>query len=285
MILNSKYPIICSGMNGVSDLKLALACAKAGITPSFVPYSHSSFSSFFTDYNEYKKQTDVIPFVCLGIKELLHDKLYHNWLPRGIDLVEIIESNNLDNQTKDMINELRDIGMFISLKILATNEIEEYIDVIDMVTIKGPEGAGRGNENINLLDETKRLRRKYPGLKIIASGGIKDKNDIENLIKSGADAVSIGTMFALSEESSIPSDVKLKIIKTKSLSRLTKGAMNKGIIFDQIETDDFNNTKSNNIGISTGKSGHVNMGESVKYISVIETVETIVSKLCKEKNE
>ena len=37
---NSKYPIICAGMNRVSDVKLALAVKQAGCYPSLVSVNH-----------------------------------------------------------------------------------------------------------------------------------------------------------------------------------------------------------------------------------------------------
>jgi len=281
-LFNSKYPIVCAPMNGVSDLKLALACHRAGIVPSFVPYTYSNFKEFFNALAEYKVTSgDVI--VALRITEVVDDRLTDKLISSGITHIEFLEFDESDvnpiNSAK--INKLREHGIKILLKVLTHLDIEPFKNIIDAVTIKGPEGAGRSIEGTDIIAEIKAIKQMYPAINIIASGGIKSAIDVRHFLSSGADAVSIGTMFAMSKESSISSEVKSKLL-TKSnsdISRLKNGASQRAMIFDEQSTDDFNNTTGLITGLKTGTAGHVFVGNALDSINEILSVQEIVDHL------
>lgn len=282
-LFNSKYPIICAPMNGVSDLNLALACAKAGIIPSLVPYTYTNFKEFFKDLALYKKETSNDIIIALRLAEVINDKLFTLLPTSGITHIELLEFT-VDELTEEnifKINSLRDNGIKILLKILTHNDIEPYKNIIDAVTIKSSEAAGRSEEGIDLILEIDSILSKYPNIKIIASGGIKNSNDINQLISKGVSAVSIGTLFAMSKESSIPIEVKNKLLQSSSndITRLKSGACQRAIIFDEQSNDDFNNTRGLNTGLRTGNSGHIFIGNAIDTVTEILPVQEIVNHL------
>lgn len=283
-MFNSRYPIVCSPMNGVSDLKLALACQKAGIVPSFIPYTYPNFKEFFADLEKYKTTNgDVL--VALRFTETVDTRLTSKLIESGITHIELLEYNESDLTQPNikLINKLRNSGIKILLKILTHLEIEPYKHIIDAVTIKGPEGAGR-SEDVDLISEINFIIIKYPNIKIIASGGIKNSNDIKKYMDIGVVAVSIGTLFAVSKESSIPDTVKNKLLQSNSsdIRRLKNGARQRAIVFDEYSGDDFNNTEGLYSGLRTGNSGHIFMGNALGSITDIVSVQKIVDDLTSE---
>jgi len=281
-LFKSKYPIVCSPMNGVSDLKLALACAKAGIVPSLIPYTYSDFKQFFIALSDYKTtQGDII--IALRLAEVVDARLTNKLITSGITHIELLEYDILDLTEKNIniLNKLRDHSIRIILKILTHLEIESFKDVIDAVTIKGPEAAGRSEEDIDLIGEINHIRNTYPSIKIIVSGGIKNNSDVTKYITAGASAVGIGTLFAMSKESSIPQHVKDKLLQASSndISRLKSGAQQRAIIFKEQSSDDFNNTAGLNIGLQTGTSGHIFVGNAISSVTEILSVQEIVNYL------
>lgn len=267
-------------MNGVSDLKLAIACAQAGIVPSL-------FLHPFTNLDDFSKSVTEVLLHCsnIHVSSSLKDITTNADLIKklGITHIEILEfeNNDVSIDNKRIINDLRATGIKVILKILLTHVIDQFIDIIDAVTIKGSEGAGRSAKDIKLEDVILDIKIKYPSLKIIASGGVKNKSDIESLLSLGACAVSIGTLFALSKESPISDTVKDKLLQSTSddIRRLKTGARQRAIIFDEQSADDFNNTNGLYSGLRTGTTGHIFVGNALDSITEILSVQEIVDCL------
>lgn len=281
-LFKSRYPIVCAPMNGVSDVNLALACNSAGIVPSLIPYNYKNFKEFFTELASYKNATTGDIIVAIRLDEVVDNRLHNKLMTSGITHIELLEFTE-SNLTDDNINKItlvRDSGIKIILKILTHNDIAPFVDIIDAVTIKGPEAAGR-SEDIDLISEIKAIRLQYPDLKIIASGGIKNNTDIQKYMSAGANAVGIGTLFAMSKESSIPDTVKNKLLQSNSsdIRRLKTGARQRAIIFDEQTSDDFNNTHGLYSGLQTGTTGHIFVGNALDTITDILSVQEIVDHL------
>jgi NAD(P)H-dependent flavin oxidoreductase YrpB (nitropropane dioxygenase family) len=281
-LFKSRYPIVCAPMNGVSDVNLALACNSAGVVPSLIPYNYKNFKEFFTELALYKNATQGDIIVAIRLNEVVDDRLHDKLMTSGITHIELLEFTEslLTDDNINKIASVRDSGIKIILKILTHDEIAPFVDIIDAVTIKGPEAAGR-SEDIDLISEIKSIRLQYPDLKIIASGGIKNSTDIQKYMSAGANAVSIGTLFAMSKESSIPDTVKNKLLQSNSsdIRRLKMGARQRAVIFDEHGNDDFNNTQGLYSGLATANSGHVFVGNAIDSVTEMLSVQEIVDHL------
>lgn len=279
-MFNSRYPIVCSPMNEVSDLKLALACINAGIVPSLIAYP--DLDIFFDDIKTCKEQGNEI-FAAIDLADLIRDDVFKRILESGITHIELIEysRDQLSDANIQKIRLLRSNNIKIYIKILLHNHIIYFLEIIDGIIIKGPEGAGRSVDGIDLISEIREIKLRYNHLEVIASGGIKSKDDIDRLLAAGADAVSIGTMFALTEESSMPLETKQKLLgkKVSDITRTQQGANQRAIVFDAVGEDDFNNTSGLVSGLKTGSHGHIFVGNAIEAITKIESVADVVKRL------
>jgi NAD(P)H-dependent flavin oxidoreductase YrpB (nitropropane dioxygenase family) len=279
-MFKSKYPIICAPMNGVSDLRLALACAEAGIVPSLLPYAYTD-DEFKIVVKQVKEVSENI-YAAYSFIDIVNS--IDQILDMGITHIEILEFefSEITEFNKDKINQLRKSGVKIILKILKPRIIPLFIDIIDAVLIKSSEAAGRSADDIDIFKVIPAIKKAYPTLNVIASGGVKNKLDIDNFLTAGACTVAIGTLFAMSLESSIPDHTKEKLLeKTQDdIARVEQGARQRAIIFNNDNgDDDFNNTAGLLKGLSTGTQGHVYMGNAIGTVTKIIPVQEIVNQL------
>ena len=267
-------------MNGVSDLNLALACARAGVVPSLISYKFTSMSEFGNAVTEILKECTEIQ-VAFSFNDIIAQAELIKQL--GITHIEILdfEQEDLSAENRAAINQLRSQGVKILLKVLLPHIIPEFIDIIDAVTVKGSEGAGRSAQDVKLETIIFEIKSSYPDLPILASGGVKNGKDIRLLLAHGACAVSIGTLFAMSKESPIPDTVKDKLLQSTSgdIRRLKMGARQRAVVFDEHGDDDFNNTVGLYSGLRTGNSGHIFIGNAIDSITEMLSVQEIVDHL------
>ena len=154
--------------------------------------------------------------------------------------------------------------------------------MFDCLILKGKDGAGFiGNNNESIKNIFYKVKNDYPNKKIIVSGGIETKQQIKYFLNEGATAIGIGTLFALSKESSIPFNTKLKM-STNQIKQITNYNNDKknAIVFSEINNkeDDLNNSKSLIKGIN-GIEGHIYAGTAVKNIKEIKPLKQIVEEL------
>lgn len=287
-IFGCKHPIICLPMNQVSDIDLALAVDEAGVFPSISIFNY--FRNGTVDISFYKKElrrfneksnnylmTSVTPemflensvmspFLEIGYK---HVEIYHN-RPIDDDIWK-----NVSYQSKIMKDKF---DTKIIFKIGTLKQVDSNI-----VILKGIEGAGRKNLKSRPIKESFfEFRSKFPDLLVIPSGGIYESAQIKHFMDNGALAVGIGSLFAVSKESKISTDVKRKILES-TISELTvQGSLNlQGLFFQVLKDDDNNFTKSLNLGIKNKEKGCVFMGHAIDHITEILSVKDIVDNLLK----
>lgn len=265
----------------ISDIKLALACINAGIVPGLIAYP--DIDVFLADVKTCKKHCDEI-FGSINLTDLIRNDIFKRIIESGITHIELLDYNKdqISNETILKIKLLRSHNIKIYIKCLSHKTLVHYLKIIDGVTIKGPEGAGRSLADVSLIDEISKIKELYPNLEIIASGGVKNNFDIKKLMQAGAHAVSIGTLFALSKESSMPEETKIKLLTKTSadISRTKHGAKQRAIIFQDTEFDgDPNNTFGLTTGLKSGTTGHVFMGNAISEVNKILPIIDIVTRI------
>jgi hypothetical protein len=258
-------------MNAVSDLNLALAVHEAGCLPGFVD----------TDLESAKKFKDITGNNNLSILTTLyyiqehHDamEIMLDIRPRFIDF-SISGRNELEGRERLFINHCKKQGISINLK----SESIMHDPAFSMMIIKGKDAAGRGNLEFNTREMFLQQREAYPDMPVIPAGGITTSEDIDWYLERGAAAVSIGTAFALTQESSISEEVKHKMLMSDSGSLVRIGpAARSGIILGEVEVveDDNNYTDSLRKGVQ-GQGGHIYAGHGIDRIEKISTVRELV---------
>ena len=286
-MIKSKYPIIMSAMNQVSDLPLAIAGFNAGITPSLTltlywSYGNLDLKKFENDLRTYYKTTlsnDLV--ISLSADHLLNEHVW-NILIRNqflnIEIIDGITKNNI-SQIQNLRADWKDRGFNLLTK---TARPVLFMET-DFLVLKGNEAAGTISTELTLKESFKIMKDSFPSLNIIPTGGIASSEDISYYMSNGASAVGIGSLFAFSAESRVSLATKKKIISsTKDDLVLMKNNSQQGIVFKEIEGDNENNTNSLKLGIRGTKIGHIFMGQSVENINDIKTVKEIVENLVKE---
>jgi NAD(P)H-dependent flavin oxidoreductase YrpB (nitropropane dioxygenase family) len=287
-------------MNKVSDLNLAIAVRKAGCLPSLSIFNYFTGSvvgatALEHDILGYKNavgdtsillSTDVGNLLDLpGLLELL--------LTYQVKAVEII----LEDQHPDSVNrrritlpkiisQLRENGTMVFTKTLLPGDTMVGADGI---ILKGPDGAGRGNLTGETLEQLfERFTTKNKTHRVITSGGVGTSEQLKYYMDRGAFGVGIGTMFAVSVESKISTETKLKLVASSSsdVKRLENGKTDNdsqnAIVFSQTVIDNHNNTRGLMAGIQNPTVGHVFIGKGIEHATEILTCEEIVARLVKD---
>jgi NAD(P)H-dependent flavin oxidoreductase YrpB (nitropropane dioxygenase family) len=310
-LFNTTYPILCAPMNRVSEKNLAVACYYAGIFPSisllcYIDDNKLDWYKFEKDLIDFNSQTTSntllvsltdAQFKTDKFQKLLDKKLFTHLeiICADLRLNSNITLSEYDHaQFKLLItifDKWKNFGYTILYKSLARFvilDIKKHYQnfLFDGFVLKGPNAAGmvvdRKNNN-SISDDVIEILRHYPDTKIIASGGISTANDIKQLLNIGADAVAIGTVYAASTESILSTVTKNQMINSSStdLSRFAKSNQN-GLVFSKLNNDDFNNTRSLDIGIKSGHTGHIFAGHGIDNISNVLSVQHITDNLTKE---
>jgi len=294
---NSKYPIICSGMNKVSTVELALAVNQTGCYPSLVAFNHlimdpttdttmDDTTMLELAMEKYKNATGNSDYI-LGIScSLLQTekamKLLYKYKPAYLELFDYegFKSDSFIN----IIKNLQASGVKVLGKILETPRFLTWKKVcqnLDGVIIKSDKAAGRVSRgSVDLVENIQILRNYRSDWIIVAQGGIHDSAGIKELLDAGADAVSMGTVFALSAESSISPETKQKMLEASYADTVKIGEANQnGLVFTKTENDVENNTIGLAKGVQTGVEGHVFAGQAIDYITEIKPISRIVAEL------
>ena len=165
--------------------------------------------------------------------------------------------------------------------------ISKYDDLIDAYTLKSNESAGGFGQysSLDLLTKFKKITDKP----LIPQGGIGTSTQIKELLNNGAEAVGIGTRFAISNESMLSNPAKLAIVNSNTSDLVTlEDTCQRAIIFNKDEIDlTFNKSAWNrdellHEGVKTGKTGLVYVGNAIDQITKIASVEEIVEELVKD---
>jgi enoyl-[acyl-carrier protein] reductase II len=230
-----EHPIICSAMTYVSDINLAIACAKAGIVPSLTtaPFE-SQLKKLPSDLDKFTQEMGhcrLILGVAIPDSSILETFILRLFEKYKISHCELIENAN---SYKSFVKRLRELNCSIVKKIAM---IEQRSSKVDALVLNGIESAGYSHnlKTKNFFNVQKQFTP--PGM-LIPSGGIASKEQIDYYINSGALAVSIGTLFAMSEESSIDISTKKTMLEktANDLSRMKLSGL-QGLIFRDIEPE------------------------------------------------
>lgn len=288
-VFNAKYPIIAAAMNRVSDLKLALAIHRAGAVPSISLIHDDKLDINFLEKNllDFYNQTGSTEIVLsIALEDSIRPEIIDTILKHNFKFIELFNRPQFDSsylKFKENINLLKSVGIQPIIKTLKAIPHEDY----DIVMLKGSEGAGRTRQDSGSLEKNFNiLKTKKPNTKIIPSGGIYSKEQIEFYLSKGALAIGIGTLFALSEESCLSLETKKEMLLKTSKEIEFKGEHNhRGIVFSHIEKDDDNNTGALVKAIASPKEGMLFIGNAISHINSIKPVKDIILDLVGGNND
>jgi len=279
-LFNSQYPIICTPMTFVSDARLAIACNRAGIVPSLV--INSNLEEQLKEFRDSCPKGDLV--LAAEPQRMQKNLIHFITLFKKYEVSHIQLLNNSNSNTNTLKSLKSEVDIKIIYKSLQPRDLSEMISYYDAIDLKSPDAASRvrvtGQTTMERFLEQKDKSQNLP---IIVTGGISTSSEIKMYLDAGAEAVGLGTMFALSEESRINSDKKLEMIK-KSFSdvmSIGKNRMN-GIVFSKTSDTDDNHSDGLKLGRDTKDQGVIWAGKALNNITAIESVQKIVNKLTKD---
>lgn len=211
-LFNIKYPIIMAAMNFVTEPKLVAAVSEAGGL-GLLAASHYSADDLRQDIRKIRELTDK-PF---GVNQVLE----RPGSRENIDIC-IEEKVPVVNYALGKPDWLIPRVHAYGGKVIGTTAIARHALAaekmgVDAVTITGHEAAGHGvMETSMVLIPRVTSQVKVP---VIAAGGIFDGRGVAAALALGADAVSLGTRFALTQESALHE--RFKQIALKATERDT----------------------------------------------------------------
>jgi NAD(P)H-dependent flavin oxidoreductase YrpB (nitropropane dioxygenase family) len=292
MIFRSKYPLLAAAMNQVSDVNLAVACHDAGIQPSISLLNYLdmdnkdfNFVKFERDLKEYQDRTGSNQCLLSTIPALFVNERIQSMMS-DLDMLDIELINaDTDRTYNDDIKSLKEKFKSQDPRIfIKKNKIGSNTDFIcDGVILKGSKGAGTvGTHGLSLTDLFFQMKNTLPGVPLIVSGGIGTSIEVSRYLKFGAAAIGIGTLLAASEESCLSLESKMKMVESNFMDvKKFLDSNQNALIFNHVEDDDRNHTKSLQAGIADYKKGHLFVGRGINYIKSIRPVKDIVEDLVK----
>lgn len=206
-LLKIKYPIIQGGMVWVSGWKLASAVANCGGLGLI-----GSGSMKPGLLREHIRKCKAVSFSSFGVNVPLlrsdSEKLIKVVIEEDVKIV----FTSAGNPAK-FINVLKKNNLIV---VHVVSNLKQGLKAesvgCDAVVGEGVEAGGHnGLDELPILELLKQLSENL-SIPIIAAGGIANKDDIQNFLQNGAEAVQIGTLFAATNESSAHVNYKNAIV-------------------------------------------------------------------------
>lgn len=288
-------------MNKGSSLPLAIAVHRAGGYPSFCSWTYNRhFDAMQHDINQFVAATGSnCIHVSFELDELPDFATCHRIIKsHNIPTIEIIYGasdsyrgvksryTDLDQAVQDWVGPLHEHGTQIFKRLyepvdLATMQ-KHYINGF---CIKGLESAGFGGHT-PIKELFLAQQALTPGAMLIPYGGVGTAAQVKDYIDLGAEMVAVGTVLALSKESTIKLETKLVAINAtkQDLVEFKHDSNRKqtALEFEPYQgPDDFNRTKGlvNGMWKKNSNQGHVYFGHGIDHVTELLTCEQIIQNL------
>jgi len=299
-VFQSRYPILEACMNRGSTLELAVAVHAAGGYPSLCSWTYNQHSlAMQQDLDRFVKLTNSN---CIHLSFELNE--FDNQVVQGIvrshaiPTIEIIygktntfrptdSESELEVALLRLLEPLKEQGTRIFKRVyepVGQDTMDRHL--LDGFCIKGAESAGFSSYT-PVKETFLKQRELTPGAMLIPYGGIGTADQVQDYIELGAEMIAVGTVFALSAESTMATETKLAAIQKQAqdLVQLThnfggvkrkQSALKFG---NYAGPDDANGT----IGLVRGLNGkpdsHVYLGRGIDHVDEILSCQEIIQRL------
>jgi nitronate monooxygenase len=215
-LLRIQYPILCGGLFGLSESKLVSSVCNAGGF-AFLSSNHLKSKEAL---REQIRQTKKLTNQSFGVNLSLLTESKKNCTN---DYMDVIMEENIrvvetaGNNPTEYIKRLKKKNITVIHKVVtAKHAVKAERAGADAVILVGYEAGGHpGMEEVGLfvnLPQTVRAVR----IPVIAAGGICTGEGMASAFLLGAEAILMGTAFAVTKESIFHENIKQKLIQAKS---------------------------------------------------------------------
>jgi NAD(P)H-dependent flavin oxidoreductase YrpB (nitropropane dioxygenase family) len=299
-IFQSRYPILEACMNRGSTVELAVAVHAAGGYPSLCSWTYNQHSQAM--------QQDLDRFVKLTNSNRIHlsfelnefdNQVVHDIVrSHRIPTIEIIygKTNTFrptDSESELEVALLRLLGPLKEQGTRIFKRVYETVDpdtmdrhLLDGFCIKGAESAGFSSYT-PVRETFLKQRELTPDAMLIPYGGIGTAGQVQDYIELGAEMIAVGTVLALSAESTMATETKLAAIQKQSQD-LVQSTHDFGGVERKQSTlkfgnysgpDDANGTVGLVRGLNGKKNSHVYLGHGIDHVDEILSCQEIIQRL------
>ena len=297
-VFQSPHPILEACMNRGSTVELAMAVHAAGGYPSLCSWTYNQHSQAM--------QRDLDRFVKLTNSNCIHlsfelnefdNQIVHNIVRSyNIPTIEIIYGKTNTFRSTDSELEVALLRLLGPLKEQGTRIFKRIYETVDQVTmdrhlldgfcIKGAESAGFSSYT-PVKETFLKQRELTPGAMLIPYGGIGTADQVQDYIELGAEMVAVGTVLALSTESTMATETKLAAIQKQSQDLIESTHDFGGVKRKQSALkfgnysgpDDLNGTIGLVRGLNGKKDSHVYLGRGIDHVTEILSCQQIIQHL------
>jgi len=207
-----KYPIISSNMDTVTEYETAKAMSQAGALGILHRYKEpNQVMKWISSLRE--NSCTAIPSV--GVKEN-ESELARDYLNRGAHAVCIDVAHGDHQLVFDAIKRLGHVVDQLIVGNVVTVDAATRLCDLGVTCIKVGIGngsicstrvmTGHGLPQITALFDVSQVKKRYPNVKIISDGGVKNGGDCVKVLAAGADIVMSGSLFAGCKETPLLED-------------------------------------------------------------------------------
>ncbi len=297
-IFGIEHPVIAGGMAWCSGWRLAAAVSNAGGL-GLIGAGTMTVDLLREHIQKVKAATDKPWGINLPLMYPQIDSLIDMVIEEGCKIVFTSAGS-----PKKYTQRFHDAGMTVAHVVSSSKFAKKCEEAgVDVVVAEGFEAGGHnGREETTTMCLIPQVR-KATTLPVIAAGGIASGEACLAAQVLGAEGVQIGTLFALSEESSASEEFKKRCtnlqegdtmlcLKKLAPSRLVKNALYERIAeaegrgAEKEELLDILGVKSTRRGIFDGdtENGELEIGQIASDIKCIEPVSVIMQRLVDEYN-
>jgi NAD(P)H-dependent flavin oxidoreductase YrpB (nitropropane dioxygenase family) len=198
-----RYPIVQTGMGWVAGARLVAATANAGAL-GILASTTMTFEQLEQAVTEVRSRTDA-PFG-VNMRTDVADvaKRVALLVDQGIRVASFAQAPR-----PDMVTQLRDAGIVVIPTVGARRHAEKMAAVgVDGVIAQGAEGGGHTGQVPTSLLVPQVVDAVGDSVAVIGAGGFNDGRGLVAALAWGAAGVAMGTRFLLTQESTVPDEVK-----------------------------------------------------------------------------
>ncbi len=214
-LLNIDFPMIMAPMFLVSNEAMLTAAMNSGIAGTFPSLNYRNageIDQVLDNLNQVKVKTTGTYGVNLIVQKT--NPLYEKHLKVCVEKKVPFYITSLGNP-KEVIQQAHNYGAKVFCDITNSEHAQKCFELGCDGFIAVGQGAG-GHAGPNSLQiVVPALQRKFPGIPVIAAGGIANGAGILSMLSLGAAGVSIGTRFIASTEAAVSDAYKKAIVDSK----------------------------------------------------------------------
>lgn len=197
-----QHPLLSSNMDTITEYETAQAMAQAGAAGVLHRYKAPEI---IEQWVKRLHEQEFIAIPSIGVKE--QDlSIAHEYFGRGADAICIDVAHGDHKLVFNLLKNLREYADRLIVGNVVTLDAATRLCDLGITCIKVGIGngsicstrvmTGHGLPQITALFEVSQVKRRYPRVKIISDGGVKNSGDCVKVLAAGADIVMSGSLFA-----------------------------------------------------------------------------------------